>query len=225
MFTRGCRFTQHSGIDARNGMDLQTAEFYRNNAQECLDRYEAATMGALYAMLRGLVHPGCRVLEVGGGSGRDAAFLASVGCDVTYTDGCEEMVRGALERHPVLKEHSRLAAFPLMPNDLLLSERFDVVLCIAVLMHLQDAELRATVAQIAQMTVPYGCVVTSHPTGRTGLVAYRDPTGRLFRERADADVMDSFFSAGFALEARNVEKDSLGRTDLGWITHVLRKGS
>ncbi|MDZ7617849.1 MAG: class I SAM-dependent methyltransferase [Patescibacteria group bacterium] len=225
MFARGCCFTQHSGIDARNGMDVQTAEFYRNNAQECLDRYEAAQMGALHAMLRALVHPGCRVLELGGGSGRDAAFLASVGCDVTYTDGCEEMFCGALERHPFLKEHSRLAAFPLMPDDSLLSERFDIVLCIAVLMHLQGAEFQTTVAQIAQMTVPYGCVVASHPAGRAGLVAHRDPAGRLFCERADAEVMGSFSSTGFAIEARNIENDSLGRTELGWITHILRKGS
>ena len=204
-------------------MDSQTTEYYRTNALACVRRYESADMTALHALLRRLVRPGDCVLEMGGGSGRDSAFMASLGCRVTYTDGCEDMVLAASERHASLREMSRVAAFPLQPGDRLLGDRFDVVLCLAVIMHLDDTDFSATASQIAQFTSPSGCLVLSHSTGRPGLVQSRDNNGRLFRERSVAGVTEVFISLGFLPEAETIEDDSLHRAELRWVTQVLRK--
>jgi 2-polyprenyl-3-methyl-5-hydroxy-6-metoxy-1,4-benzoquinol methylase len=204
-------------------MDPRTAEFYQSNADACLHRYESARMASLHLTLRRLVKPGGRVLEVGGGSGRDAACLASLGCRVTFTDGCPDMLDAACRQHPLLKEYGRVAAFPLEENDPLLFARFDVVLCLAVIMHLDDSDLCATASQIAQLTAPTGCAVISQSIGRLGLVDSRDSHGRLFRERTDAELLQAFTPFGFTPESRTVEEDGLDRSELQWITYVLRK--
>lgn len=206
-------------------MDSQTTEYYRTNALACTRRYEAADMTATHALLGGLVRPGCRVLEIGGGSGRDSAFMASLGCRVTYTDGCEDMVLAGSEHHVSLRDRARVAAFPLRPDDPLLSERFNVVVCLAVIMHLDDTDFSATASQIAQFTSPSGCLVLSHSTGRPGLVQSRDNNGRLFRERSAAEVTEVFIPLGFLPEAETVEDDGLHRAELRWVTQVLRKKS
>lgn len=205
-------------------MDSQTTEYYRRNALPCTRRYESADLTSIHALLRRLALPGCRVLEIGGGSGRDSAFMASLGCRVTYTDGCEEMLLAGSEHRASLREMSRLAAFPLERDDPLLGERFDVVLCLAVIMHMGDADFSATASQIAQVTSPSGCIVLSHSIGRGGLVESRDQNGRLFRERSAAEVTKAFVPFGFLLEAQAVEDDGLHRAELRWITQVLRKG-
>ena len=205
-------------------MDSQTTEYYRRNALTCTRRYESADLTSIHALLRRLALPGCRVLEIGGGSGRDSAFMASLGCRVTYTDGCDEMLLAGSEHHASLRDRARVAAFPLRPDDLLLSEHFNVVVCLAVIMHLNDADLSATASQIAQLTSPSGCLVLSHSTGRPGLVHSRDNNGRLFRERSAAEVTKAFVPFGFLLEAQAVEDDGLHRAELRWITQVLRKG-
>ena len=204
-------------------MDSQTTEYYRRNALACTRRYESADMTTIHALLRRLVRPGCRVLEIGGGSGRDAAFMARRGGRVTYTDGCEDMVLAASEQRAILREMSRVAAFPLAPGDPLLGDCFDVVLCLAVVMHLNDADLAATASQIAQITSPSGCLVLSHSTGRPGLVQSRDQGGRLFQERPAAAVAEIFIPLGFVLESETVEDDGMQRGELRWVTQVLRK--
>jgi 2-polyprenyl-3-methyl-5-hydroxy-6-metoxy-1,4-benzoquinol methylase len=119
-------------------MDALTASYYSANATACAARYDTASVASLHELLRSLATPRCRVLEIGGGSGRDAAFLVQLGCDTTYTDGCEEMVAQAVRLHPELEWKARLASFPLADDDPLLKERYDMVLCAAVIMHLDD---------------------------------------------------------------------------------------
>ncbi len=204
-------------------MDKHTADYYRANVEDCVERYESAEMGGLHKHLSRLVRPGYRVLEIGGGSGRDATFLTRLGCAVTYTDACPGMVAAACQRHPELRECARQAAFPLQPADPLFSSRFDLVLCVAVIMHLEDADFRATVSQLARLTARSGCVVLSHSAGRTELTGSRDRLGRLFCERTDQEVIAAFSPLDFMLESQTCENDSLMRDELAWTTQVFRR--
>ena len=46
---------------------------------------------------QGMLHPGCRVLDIGCGVGKYGVMLAELGCDVTLTDISPEMLRRAEE--------------------------------------------------------------------------------------------------------------------------------
>ena len=46
---------------------------------------------------KGMLFPGCRVIDIGCGVGKYGTYLASLGCDVTLTDISQEMIRHAKE--------------------------------------------------------------------------------------------------------------------------------
>lgn len=79
-----------------------------------------------------------RVLELGCGSGRDAAYLGRLGCDVVAVDLSDEAVRAAVRRA------QRLAAFHVVQADLqelpLADRSFDVVYSYGALHHLGSPE-------------------------------------------------------------------------------------
>jgi ubiquinone/menaquinone biosynthesis C-methylase UbiE len=58
-------------------------------------RSVAAQRGAVRRALTSTFDPGSRLIEVGGGTGDDALFMAEHGCDVVMTDASPAMVRRA----------------------------------------------------------------------------------------------------------------------------------
>ncbi len=197
--------------------------YYSSNAVPCANWYDSAKVGILHDLLRSVAKTRASVLEIGGGSGRDAAYLVRLGCETTYTDGCEEMVAKALHLHPELAERARCAPFPLSDDDDLLCERFDLVLCAAVIMHLDDPNLERLASQVARLIVDGGHLVLSHSRGHQCGRDSRDSDGRLFLERTPAIVDEIFDAVGFR-EVRLIENsDGLGRDGITWTTHVLQK--
>ena len=204
-------------------MDALTATYYSANATACAARYDTASVASLHELLRSLATPGCRVLEIGGGSGRDAAFLVQLGCDTTYTDGCEEMVAQAVKLHPELASKARVASFPLADDDQLLKERYDMVLCAAVIMHLDDGCLERLASQMTKRVALGGHLVLSHSFGHEHNRDRRDANGRLFLERPPATIDGIFEARGFLAERLIEDRDGLGRPNIRWATHLLQK--
>lgn len=204
-------------------MDASTERFYATSAAACAPRYDDACVDSLHEILRSLASNGSRALEIGGGSGRDAAFMVERGYDVTYTDGCREMVDQAVRLHPELSERARVAAFPLSEDDELLKKRFDLVLCVGVIMHLKDACLERFASQVAPILPADGHLVLSHSSGHRDIVDNRDASGRLFHERPVGVVDRVFEPRGLQVKRQVEDSDGMGRQSIRWITEVLRK--
>ncbi len=204
-------------------MDHLTAEFYATHATDYAVRHDSACVEGLHQLLCALGTNTARVLEIGGGSGRDSTFLIQLGCDTTYSDGCEEMVAQALHLHPELAARAQCAAFPLCDDDALLCDRFDLVLCAAVIMHLDDPSLERLASQVARLMVDGGHLVLSHSRGHRCANGNRDSGGRLFLERTTATVDRIFAAVGFRPLRLIENSDGLGRDGITWATHVLQK--
>jgi SAM-dependent methyltransferase len=205
-------------------MDSLTKADYASNTGDYAARYEAADVPSLHQVLRSFGKAAPRVLEIGGGSGRDAAFLVQLGCAVTYTDGCEEMVAQAVHLHPELAGRARCTPFPLSDDDDdLLRKRFDLVLCAAVIMHLDDPSLERLASQVARVIVDGGHLVLSHSRGHRCVNGNRDSGGRLFLERTPAIVDRIFEAVGFRPVRLIENSDGLGRDGITWATHILQK--
>ncbi|MFZ5569559.1 MAG: class I SAM-dependent methyltransferase [Thermodesulfobacteriota bacterium] len=204
-------------------MDLLTAEFYRQRFRDCADEYEKATLPALHRLILSVALPGCGVLEIGSGSGREAALLKAAGCRVTVTDGCPQMLAEAIRLHPELAANARTADFPLPDDDPLLIERFDLVLALALIMHLTDPDLERFAHQTAGITRPGGALILSHSSGRRNLHRDRDPENRLIIERSVTDICHRFTLAGFDQQVAIQSQDGLGREPISWSTHMFRK--
>ena len=142
---------------------------------------------------------------------------------MTYTDGCAEMLAEGVRLHPELEEEARVALFPLCDGDLLLAERFHLVVCVAVIMHLNDAALEQLASQLASVCALEGHLVLSHSCGRSGLIGERNGDGTLFRERPAEDVTRVFTNYGFEIGPETQDSDGLGRGDISWTTQVMHK--
>ena len=212
-----------SAILAVADMDRETIEYYDRNAGKCGSRYESADMSHLdHLLLRHLPERGGRVLEVGCGSGREAAFLQGSGYDVYGVDASKAMVEEALRRHPELAGRLYCEAVPLPDGFPLMRESFDAVIAIALLMHVPDSELFETILQWKRMLRPSGMAFISVSLARPGVdTDGRDPDRRLFRERPVEELQLLFERLGFRLASRYQTPDSFKRQML-WHTLVFQ---
>jgi SAM-dependent methyltransferase len=201
-------------------MDHATVDYYNRNARACGAKYESADMSHLdHLLLRHLPEQGARVLELGCGSGREAAFLLQSGHDVRGIDASEGMIEEALRRHPELADRLSCAAVPLPEDTPLLDESFDAVISIALLMHVPDSDLFETVLQLKRVLKPAGVAFVSVSSGRPGVnTDSRGLGGRLFRERPPEELQLLFERLGFRLAARYQTPDALQR---GMLWHSL----
>ena len=56
-------------------MDRSTIDYYNKNAEKLAELHETADMSEMHALLGRFLSEKARILEIGCGSGRDAAFL------------------------------------------------------------------------------------------------------------------------------------------------------
>ena len=151
-------------------MDAQTVAYCDANADRLAARYERASMAVLHHLLLRHLPSRCRVLEIGGGSGRDAAFLLGEGYDVEVIDASQAMPDAACVAHPELHGRVRCAAFPLDDDGTWQPSRpYDAIVSNAMLMHLPDHVLFDAVRQMRELLVERGVVLMGISHGRGGL--------------------------------------------------------
>jgi protein-L-isoaspartate O-methyltransferase len=65
---------------------------YEQNAPQLVTQYESLAFEDVHAALLELLpEPGATILDIGAGSGRDAAWFASHGCDVVAVEPSDAM--------------------------------------------------------------------------------------------------------------------------------------
>lgn len=149
-----------------------------------------------------------RVLDVGGGDGRDALALAEAGHHVTLLDPAPSWLAEARRRAESAGVGERLVAVEGSIDDLgPVGGGFDLVLCHNVL-HYRPAETGAAdVRRLAQAVRPGGRVSVMAPNPAARVV------GRLVREGPEAALAelerDDMESATFATTARTVTREEV----------------
>src|SRR6266436_10400478 len=80
---------------------ISGTENYDVEAPELLKRYESISFADAHAPVLHLIPPApCRTLDIGAGTGRDAAGLLALGHSVVAVEPTEELRRGAMLLHP-----------------------------------------------------------------------------------------------------------------------------
>jgi SAM-dependent methyltransferase len=146
------------------------SDYYNDNASQLAANYESLAAARLHAWLKDSLPaaPAC-VLDIGAGSGRDAAWLASLGLDVVAVEPSAAMVREAQRIHPDPAIHwVEGDALPGLERTLRRGQAFDFILLSAVWMHVPPAEQRRAFRKIVSLLKPGGRVAI---TLRHGLAA------------------------------------------------------
>lgn len=106
-----------------------------------------------------------RILDIGAGTGRDAAWLASLGHSVLAVEPTDALRVGAAKLHPAPEIEWLDDILPDLPNVLARGETFDLILMHAVWMHLTEQERIAGMATVASLLAPGGRIAMSQRHG------------------------------------------------------------
>jgi SAM-dependent methyltransferase len=197
-----------------------TLAYYEHNAGAITTGYETVDLSATLQGITKHLAPGARVLELGAGSGRDAAWLLARGFDVIALDGSQAMAEHAAKLHPELAGrivvHRLPAALPVDDSSV------DAVVSLATLMHLPEADLPGVLGECRRVLRPAGRSAISVPIQRPGVDANgRDERGRRFTVLA-AERWTAFLrEAGFSPVDEWQNADALGRAGIRWLTVVV----
>jgi len=128
-------------------MDVATINYYSENAKDVAERYESV-VSSLSMSFKDAFSPRSKLIDVGCGSGRDLALLASLGHDCYGADATPEFVALSQSLHPELQGKVIRATLPNFTPPF--GGEFDGVLCSAVLMHIAEDELIHSAISIKQ---------------------------------------------------------------------------
>jgi len=200
-------------------MDQTTIKYYAENADQVADRYESVVSN-LTAHFVEAFSKGGKILDIGCGSGRDLSVLYKLGFDCYGVDPTPEFVAIAQQTHPELVGRIELGELPDLKIPF--NGDFDGVLCSAVLMHIDIAQLPATAAAIKSCLKQSGRLLYSVPSKRTDVVeSNRDANGRLFIPDQASRLNLLFSDLGFIETAAWTNSDSMGRDSVEWVSVLL----
>lgn len=190
---------------------------YHDNAPYLAEQYESIGFEDVH---RDVLHlfpsERCHVLDVGAGSGRDAAALALKGHSVVAVEPTEGLREEGKRRHPSPNLEWVDDYLPALSVTRKRHQGFGLILLTAVWMHLKTDERRDAMQTLSELILPAGRIVM---TLRHGPV----PDGRQMFDVSAQETVD--LAGNFGLANRHVSKrqDMFARSDVSWSLVVLEK--
>jgi len=191
---------------------------YRKKAVELAARYESADVTRLQIDLRDAMARRRNLLELGCGSGRDAAFLNRVcgSSSLTATDACPEMLREAKRIHPEISGILQELVLPRDLNPLVrMGTKYSGIYSIATLMHLSEEHIKDTVGLLELMTEPGGVVFLSVCTEKDELL--KGESECIFTIKPPKWWKKLMETSGFRIIDLKITPDGLGRQNTSWL--------
>jgi SAM-dependent methyltransferase len=171
-------------------------EGYADAAAELIPRYEAVSSSNLYSDVAHLLpEPGSSVIDIGAGTGRDAAWLAAKGCRVLAVEPVAPFREAAATLHQSPRIEWVDDSLPGLPRVLQRGQTFDFVLLSAVWQHLDRRERQLAMPNLRALIVPGGRLLLSVRHGQG------PPTRPCFPASAE-DAIDLAHRSGFRLVSR-----------------------
>jgi SAM-dependent methyltransferase len=194
-------------------------ENYAEEAPELLKRYESISFADHH---RSVIHliptvPG-RVLDIGAGTGRDAAGLVGLGHSVVAVEPTEELRRGAMVLHPSPMIEWVDDSLPDLAAVRARREEFDAVMLTAVWMHLDAPQRRQAMPNVAALVRNGGVMIMSLRHGPV-------PPGRRMFEISAEETIALTQPLGLRCMLRREAEPSLRRPGVSWTRLTFRKAS
>ena len=203
-------------------MKQTTLKYYEKNGKNIAERYESADVSDLHRVLNASFKLPGTLLELGCGSGRDAAFMAKQGFNVTAVDGSAMMIESAVHYHPELSGCLHTLQLPEELSGRF--GKFDGVFSIAALMHFSLPQIERIIKQVNALLVSKGNFFFSVPIQRDDVRNDEfDAKGRRFTTMTKAQWLDICRKYGFELIRSNTTKDGLGRKGIAWMNCLTKK--
>ncbi|MEU6915864.1 class I SAM-dependent methyltransferase [Streptomyces olindensis] len=200
-------------MEPTSGAGVQA--YYAESAERLATVYESLSFESVHgALLDLLPEPPARVLDVGAGTGRDAAALAGRGFTVDAVEPVTELRRVAQRLHRGSGVTWRADALPALHG---VQGPYDMVLLSAVWMHLRPEERPVAMRRLAGLLAPGGTLLITLRRGEP-------PADRRMFDIPPEEVAGHGSEAGLTpLRLVDEGDDRLGREAVRWNSVALRK--
>jgi SAM-dependent methyltransferase len=141
---------------------ISGTEGYAQEAEALVRQYESIAFADVHRQVLHLIPAtASRVLDIGAGTGRDAAGFAAMGHRVVAVEPTEALRSRAAELHPSPQIEWLDDSLPDLARVLALGVAFDVVMLTAVWMHLDPAQRQQAMPRVASLVQPKGVLIMS----------------------------------------------------------------
>ena len=191
-------------------------DWYDANADAAATRYEGVPPEQVHGWLADLLpRAPAAALDVGAGSGRDAAWLSSRGYDVVAVEPSPRMRTIARERHAEPAIRWLPDSLPALRHTVKTGLAFDVILLSAVWMHVAPSDRARAFRKLVNLLKPGGLIALTLRHGpaeatRAMHAVSADEIRRLARDH------------GALVERCSTAEDHLGREDVQWTQVAVR---
>jgi SAM-dependent methyltransferase len=205
---------------SRHARKRETAEaddYYRERSRFLLDRYERVSFEQVHGDLLEFLpaHPG-DMLDVGAGSGRDAAWFAARGWKVVAAEPSRLLSEGAQHLHRFDDIRWIDDSLPELAAVGNLGVAFDVILLSAVWMHVRPEDEKDALKMLATLAKP-GAIVNI--TIRMGGEDEHRGFYRIDRSR----LVQRALACGLQMLRSTENPDALQRSGVVWSSLVLQR--
>lgn len=184
--------------------------FYDRQALDLADSYESVDFEKAYPFILPYLDSGSLdILDIGSGTGRDAAWLSTNGHVVTAVDPSSTMRSLAATLHPDTSINWLDARLPSLENTELSPDGYDLVLVNAVWMHVAPQDQRESMERIFDLTKDGGRSFVSLRLGPQS-------SDRGMYAISSIDFVELARSIGFSVTPVGDYPDLLGRADVSW---------
>lgn len=184
---------------------------YGEVAEALAEQYESVTFSEVH---RDMLHlfpsrPSC-VLDIGAGSGRDAAALAALGHRVVAAEPTAELRALGRRIHADQEIEWVDDALPELPGLTAQERRFDLILLTAVWMHLDERQRTLAMARLVSLLETEGRVVLSLRHGPV-------PAGRRMFAVSTEETISLAHGHGLEVVHEAHREDPHGRPGVAWV--------
>ncbi|MDD3815628.1 MAG: methyltransferase domain-containing protein [Desulfocapsaceae bacterium] len=191
--------------------------YYNHNAKQLFDKYQSLAPDKVHASwLRHLPQNPGLALDVGGGSGRDAAWLAKRGWEVIVVEPATvllELGQKATRGYPVTWINDCL---PSLAKLQMYQHSFSLILVSGVLMHLPYQQRLDSMEMLAGLMADNSLLVVSLRQGP-------DSEGRKFYQVPADEIVQFAEKKSLQAEVTNTLADVLERDGVTWQTIIVEK--
>jgi SAM-dependent methyltransferase len=193
-------------------VQVSGTEGYAEEAKELFKLYEAiATADAHRAVLHLIPPAPSRILDIGSGTGRDAAWFASQGHRVVAVEPTDAMRIPAMALHPSPAIEWLNDSLPDLASLRTRGETFDLVMLSAVWMHLDEAQRRRAMPNLAALVRWGGTVIMKMRHGPV-------PAGRRMFEVSSEETIELALAQGLQPVLNVLTESSQQRNRLAGVT-------
>ena len=200
-----------------NNDKIASVDYYDQYATSLADGYEAISFEAAYPFLSDVLKGDTfSILDIGSGSGRDAAWLAEQGHTVFAVEPSNVMRKLAKNIHSNNNITWLNDSMPKLSSAALKEKTFDFILINAVWMHLRPTEYNSALERVYELLSPAGEVYVSLRIGPSDEKRY------MF-EVSPVDFVVQAEMVGFKVIPQGDFNDLLERPEVSWKVFKLTK--